>query len=82
MARIQPIRQKIIDRAYYLSSHAEDEMVDDRLEHEDIENAILITRSLIVSQNVIPLPPLLNEEREGVRSLNRRKEPSPGPSSC
>jgi hypothetical protein len=41
MARIQQIRQKIIDRAYYLSSHAEDEMLDDGLERKDIENAIL-----------------------------------------
>ena len=30
MTRIQKIRQKILDRAYYLSSHAEDEMLDDR----------------------------------------------------
>ena len=41
MTRIQRIRQKIIDRAYYLSSHAEDEMLDDGLERRDIENAIL-----------------------------------------
>jgi hypothetical protein len=41
MARIQQIRQKIIDRAYYLSSHAEDEMLDDGLERKDVENAIL-----------------------------------------
>ena len=41
MTRIQKIRQKIIDRAYYLSSHAEDEMLDDRLERGDVENAIL-----------------------------------------
>ena len=41
MARIQEIRQKVIDRAYYLSSHAEDEMLDDRLDREDVENAIL-----------------------------------------
>jgi len=41
MARIQKIRQKIIDRNYYLSSHAEDEMLDDELERKDIENAIL-----------------------------------------
>jgi hypothetical protein len=32
MATIQKNRQKIIDRNYYLSSHAEDEMLDDRLE--------------------------------------------------
>lgn len=41
MSRIQKIRQKIIDRAYYLSSHAEDEMMDDELERDDIEHAIL-----------------------------------------
>lgn len=41
MSRIQQIRQKIIDRAYYLSSHAEDEMLDDLLGRRDIENAII-----------------------------------------
>jgi len=41
MTRIQRIRQKIIDRAYYLSSHAEDEMLDEALERDDIEHAIL-----------------------------------------
>ena len=41
MARIQKIRQKILDRAYYLSSHAEEEMLDDDLERDDVENAIL-----------------------------------------
>ena len=41
MATIQRIRQKIIDRSYYLSSHAEDEMLDDHLERIDLENAIL-----------------------------------------
>lgn len=41
MARIHQIRQKIIDRAYYLSSHAEDEMSDDELVRDDIEHAIL-----------------------------------------
>jgi len=41
MARIHQIRQKIIDRAYYLSSHAEDEMINDELERDDIEHAIL-----------------------------------------
>jgi len=40
MTIIQKIRQKIIDRAYYLSSHAEDEMLDDALERDDIEYAI------------------------------------------
>lgn len=41
MASIQKIRQKIIDRDYYLSSHAEDEMLNDGLERFDVENAIL-----------------------------------------
>jgi len=40
MTKIQAIRQKIIEREYYLSSHAEDEMADDKLERTDIENAI------------------------------------------
>jgi len=41
MAKIQRIQQKIIDRAYYISSHAEEEMLDDALVRDDIENAIL-----------------------------------------
>ncbi len=41
MATLQRIRRKIIDREYYLSSHAEDEMLDDKLERLDVENAIL-----------------------------------------
>ena len=41
MATLQRIKQKIIDRSYYISSHAEDEMLDDRLERRDVENAIL-----------------------------------------
>jgi hypothetical protein len=40
MASIQRIRQKIVDRAYYLSSHAEEEMLDDSLERDDVENAL------------------------------------------
>ena len=40
MVRIQRIRQKIIERAYYLSSHAEDEMLDDGLERDDVEHSI------------------------------------------
>jgi hypothetical protein len=44
MATINQIRQKIHDRDYYLSSHAEDEMVDDYLERQDIEHAILYGR--------------------------------------
>ena len=41
MATIDRIQQKIQNRDYYLSSHAEDEMVDDYLERQDIEQAIL-----------------------------------------
>ncbi len=41
MATIEQIRQKIQNRDYYLSSHAEDEMVDDYLERQDVEFAIL-----------------------------------------
>ena len=41
MVKIRRIQQKIIDREYYLSSHAEDEMLNDGLERSDIENAIL-----------------------------------------
>lgn len=41
MAILQRIRQRIIDREYYLSSHAEEEMLDDELERKDVENAIL-----------------------------------------
>ncbi len=41
MTNLQKIRQRIIDRNYYLSSHAEEEMLDDDLERKDVENAIL-----------------------------------------
>ena len=41
MQTIQRIRKKILDKDYYLSDHAEDEMLDDGLERSDIENAIL-----------------------------------------
>jgi len=41
MSKIQKIRQAIIDKNYYLSSHADEEMINDKLEREDIENAIL-----------------------------------------
>ena len=41
MATLQKIRRKIIDREYYLSSHAEEEILDDELERIDVENAIL-----------------------------------------
>jgi hypothetical protein len=38
---LQRLRQKVVDRAYYLSSHAEEEMADDQLERSDVEHAIL-----------------------------------------
>ena len=41
MSKIGKIRRKILDRSYYLSSHAEDEMLDDDLDRKDIEDAIL-----------------------------------------
>ena len=41
MTTLSRIRQKVIDRDYYLSSHAEEEMADDRLERKDVENVIL-----------------------------------------
>jgi len=34
MSRIQKIRQKISDKDYYISSHAEDEMLDDKREYD------------------------------------------------
>jgi hypothetical protein len=41
MKVLQRIRQKIIDRDYYLSVHAEEEMANDNLERSDIEYAII-----------------------------------------
>lgn len=41
MSVIERIRQKIRNRDYYLSSHAEDEMAEDNFEREDLEHAIL-----------------------------------------
>jgi len=41
MSILKKIQQRIIDREYYMSSHAEEEMLDDDLERADIENAIL-----------------------------------------
>ena len=41
MTTLQKIQQSIMDRNYYVSSHAEEEMVDDDLERKDVENAIL-----------------------------------------
>ena len=41
MTTLSRIRQKVIDREYYLSAHAEEEMAEDHLERKDVENAIL-----------------------------------------
>jgi hypothetical protein len=41
VAVIQRLRQKVTDRDYYLSAHAEEEMWADDLERADVENAIL-----------------------------------------
>ena len=41
MSNIQTIRQRILERDYFMSSHAEEEMLDDNLERKDVENAIL-----------------------------------------
>ena len=41
MSGIDQIREKIRIRDYYLSSHAEEELAEDRFERADLENAIL-----------------------------------------
>jgi succinate dehydrogenase flavin-adding protein (antitoxin of CptAB toxin-antitoxin module) len=41
MSRIARIRRKILERDYYLSSHAEEELANDGFERSDMENAIL-----------------------------------------
>ncbi|MDU9049292.1 MAG: DUF4258 domain-containing protein [Candidatus Electrothrix sp. Rat3] len=41
MSKIRRIQQLIVDRDYFMSAHAEEEMLDDDLERKDIENAIL-----------------------------------------
>lgn len=41
MSTIQRIRQLVVDRRYYLSAHAEEEMWADGLERSDIERCIL-----------------------------------------
>ena len=38
---IRILRQRIVDRDYLISSHAEEEMLDDDLDRMDVENAIL-----------------------------------------
>ena len=57
MAVLQRLRQKIIDRDYYLSAHAEDEMWDDGLSRSDVENAVLKGR----------MEKKLTEDQRGVR---------------
>ncbi len=41
MRTLSRIRQKVVDRDYYLSFHAKGEMAADRLERTDVEHAIL-----------------------------------------
>jgi len=41
MSTIERIRDKIRERDYFLSSHAEEEMADDGFDRADVENAIL-----------------------------------------
>ena len=41
MTVIQKIRQKINDHDYFYSAHAEDEMLEDFLDRDDIVNAVL-----------------------------------------
>lgn len=41
MSTLRQIRQRISSRDYFLSSHAEEEMLDDGLERRDVEHAIL-----------------------------------------
>lgn len=41
MSVIERIRNKIRNREYYLSSHAEEEMAEDDFDRSDFENAIL-----------------------------------------
>jgi len=42
MGLLQRIRQKIIDRRYYMSSHAEEEMYADDLERADVEHRLFL----------------------------------------
>ena len=41
MSVLSQIQQEVINKNYFISSHAEEEMQNDALEIEDIENAIL-----------------------------------------
>jgi hypothetical protein len=41
VSAIERIQRKVRSRDYYLSSHAEEEMADDRFDRDDVEYAIL-----------------------------------------
>ncbi len=41
MTTLARIQRHVIERTYYLSSHAEEEMANDRLDRSDVEHAIL-----------------------------------------
>ena len=41
MSIVERIRERIRNRDYYLSSHAEEEMAEDGFERADLENAIM-----------------------------------------
>ena len=41
MSNLQQICQRVLDRDYFMSSHAEEEMLDDNLERTDVESAVL-----------------------------------------
>ena len=59
MTRLSRVRHKVLRREYYLSAHAEEEMVEDRLERRDIERAILrgrIDKKLTRDLRGEPLP--------------------------
>ena len=44
MSILNRIREKIVKREYYLSSHAEEELAEDNFNRTDLENAILTGR--------------------------------------
>ena len=79
MTTLQKIQQSIMDRNYYVSSHAEEEMVDDDLERKDVENAILkgrinkkMTRDIKADEIGTMLGAIRvcnnSDERDGVKS--------------
>lgn len=69
---IDKIRQKIRGRAYYLSSHAEEEMAEDGLERSDMENAIfrgsvrkkLYMRAFIIASALLLGAPAVAEQAQ------------------